>query len=90
MSKQYTDEFKTMIVNLHKSGKPAAEIMSEYGLGSSTFYKWVKAKAELAVDGETITVEEVKQLKKQIARLNTENEILKKAMAIFANNQAPR
>ena len=39
LSKQYTDEFKAMVVELYKSGKPASEIMREYGLTSSTFYK---------------------------------------------------
>ena len=52
LSKQYPDEFKAMVVELYKSGKPASEIMREYGLTSSTFYKWTKAKAELAVDGQ--------------------------------------
>jgi len=88
LSKKYTEEFKSMIVELYKSGKSPTEIMREYGLSSSTFYKWTNAKAELAVDGDTITAEEVKQLKKQLQRLTTENEILKKAMAIFANTQA--
>ncbi|WP_425059096.1 hypothetical protein SCACP_37600 [Sporomusa carbonis] len=90
MSKKYTEEFKSMIVELYKSGKAPTEIMREYGLSSSTFYKWTNAKAELAVDGDTVTAEEVKQLKKQLAILATENEILKKAMAIFASTQEPR
>ena len=75
MSKQYTDEFKTMVVELYKSGKPAGEIMREYGLTSSTFYKWTKAKAELAVDGQVVTTEEVRRLKKQLAQLSLENDI---------------
>ena len=61
LSKQYTDEFKAMVVELYKSGKPASEIMREYGLTSSTFYKWTKAKAELAVDGQVVTTEEVRR-----------------------------
>ena len=79
-----------MVIQLYKSGKPAGEIMREYGLTSSTFYKWTKSKAELAVDGQVVTTEEVRRLKKQIAQLSTENEILKKAMAIFASNPTPR
>ena len=55
-----------------------------------TFYKWTKAKAELAVDGQVVTTEEVRRLKKQLAQLSLENDILKKAMAIFASNQTPR
>ena len=90
LSKQYTDEFKAMVVELYKSGKPAGEIMRQYGLTSSTFYKRTKAKDELGVDGQVVTTEEVRRLKKKIAQLSLENDILKKAMAIFASNQTPR
>ena len=35
-------------------------------------------------DGSSITVDEIAKMKKQMLRLQEENEILKKAMAIFA------
>ena len=40
---------------------------------------------EIKVDeNEVMTLKEVKALKKEMARIKEENEILKKAMAIFA------
>ena len=38
-------------------------------------------------ENETITMKEFKELKKQMARIQEENEILKKAMAIFATQK---
>ena len=38
-------------------------------------------------DGETITLKEYRALQKEIQRLKIENEILKKATAIFAKEQ---
>lgn len=34
---RYSDEFKAMIVELHRKGKTASEIMSEYGLSKPTY-----------------------------------------------------
>lgn len=81
---KYTDEFKEMIVELHKSGKPPCETIREYGLSSSAYYNWVNSKKTVTVDDQKFTAKEVKELKRDIARLKSENEILKKALTIFA------
>ena len=81
-----------MIVNLFKSGLSLAELSSEYGIAKSTINGWVKDVKEIKVDeNEVMTLKEVKALKKEMARIKEENEILhhrralaKKAMAIFA------
>jgi len=38
----YSEEFKQSIVNLYRNGKPTGEILKEYGMSSSVFYKWVR------------------------------------------------
>jgi transposase len=81
---KYSDEFKAMIVELHRKGKTASEIMSEYGLSKTAFYKWVNEGKEIKVDNEQVSVVEVKKFKSRIKELEEENEILKKAMTIFA------
>ena len=87
-SKRYTPEYKEMIADLYKSGMSLTELSSEYGIAKSTIAGWVKELKELKVsDSEVITVKEVMTLKKEIARIKEENEILKKAMAIFATNK---
>ena len=78
-------EYKDMIVELFKSGMSLAELSSEYGIAKSTINGWIKDVKEIKVDeNEVMTLKEVKALKKEMARIKEENEILKKAMAIFA------
>ena len=83
--RRYDQEYKEMIVELFKSGMSLAELSSEYGIAKSTINGWVKDVKEIKVDeNEVMTLKEVKALKKEMARIKEENEILKKAMAIFA------
>ena len=90
--KGYDQEYKNMIVELFKSGMSLAELSSEYGIAKSTINGWVKNVKEIRIDeNEVMTLKEVKALKKEMARIKDENEILhhrralaKKAMAIFA------
>ena len=83
--RRYDQEYKDMIVELFKSGMILAELSSEYGIAKSTINGWVKDVKEIKVDeNEVMTLKEVKALKKEMARIKEENEILKKAMAIFA------
>ena len=83
--RRYDQEYKDMIVELFKSGRSLADLSSEYGIAKSTINGWVKDVKEIKVDeNEVMTLKEVKALKKEMARIKEENEILKKAMAIFA------
>lgn len=83
--KRYRSKYKEMIVDLYKSDMGLAEISSEYGIAKSTINGWVKDVKEVKIDeNEVMTLKEVKALKKEMARIKEENEILKKAMAIFA------
>ena len=83
--RRYDQEYKDMIVELFKSGMNLAELSSEYGIAKSTINGWIKDVKEIKVDeNEVMTLKEVKTLKKEMARIKEENEILKKAMAIFA------
>ena len=81
--KTYTNEFKTMIVELVLSGKEVKEVSSEYSLSESTIRTWVKKKAPIEIEGKTTNLEEINKMKKENAKLKEKNEILKKAMAIF-------
>ena len=83
--RRYDQEYKDMIVELFKSGMSLAELSSEYGIAKSTINGWVKDVKEIKVDeNEVMTLKEIKALRKEMARIKEENEILKKAMAIFA------
>ena len=83
--RRYDQEYKDMIVELFKSGMSLAELSSEYGIAKSTINGWIKDVKEIKVDeNEVMTLKEVKEFKKEMARIKEENEKLKKAMAIFA------
>ncbi|BBK78771.1 transposase [Clostridium butyricum] len=85
--KRYDQEYKDMIVELFKLGMTVTEIGKEYGIANSTINGWINRGKEIRVsDEEIITVNEFMKLKKEMARIKEENEILKKAMAIFATN----
>ncbi|MEQ6378785.1 transposase [Bacillaceae bacterium S4-13-56] len=83
--KKYNEDFKKMIVDLYHSGSSAKDLSSEYGVSEVTIYAWVKKFSPIQTeDGDTVTADEIAKMKKQMLKLQEENEILKKAMAIFA------
>lgn len=82
--KVYDEDFKKMIVELYENKKPVVEIKREYGIAEASIYRWIKEYGEIKVENnQTTTNHEIKQLKKELAQAKEENEILKKAVAIF-------
>ena len=86
---RYPEEFKKQIVDLYNAGTPVSKLSSEYGLIEQTIYKWVKnySPSQEGEDGQTVSMKDYKDLQKKMAQLEMENEILKKATAIFARKQ---
>lgn len=87
--KRYSEEFKRQIIDLYLSGKSVAELAEEYGLVEQTIYKWKNLYVpSIEVDeNQTISMKEYKDPQKKMRELEMENEILKKATAIFARKQ---
>ena len=98
--KRYTEDFKQMIIEVYKTGKPVKEICEEYGVSHSTVNNWTKSIQPKKISKKPIVStkkskekanlemnRENKQLKKEIERIKMENEILKKAIAIFSKDQ---
>lgn len=86
-TKQYTDEFKKQIVQLHDSGKSSSEIISEYGIAKSTLHKWVndygRTGSFAAKDNRSVEENELIELRKENKQLLMENDILKQATLII-------
>lgn len=88
--RRYDRDFKIETIRLVKEqGRNVADLAIEIGIHENTIYKWLK---EYAGDQENAfpgcgnlkpEMDEVQRLKRQVANLQEENEILKKAMAIF-------
>ncbi len=83
-NKKFNEEFKKMVVELYHSGRSVKELSSEYGVSEVPIYKWIKKYSPITtIDEEEMTLEDLKRMQKEMLRLKEENEILKKAMAIF-------
>ena len=78
-------DFKKTLVQLHENGKGVNELSREYGVGKSTIDSWIKKfKTITTSTGETTNNDEILKLKKELQQVQIENEILKKAVAIFS------
>jgi len=88
--RKFTAEFKAEAVRLvASSGKPLAQIARELGLNEQVLRNWKKQAT--AADGRGIIPdhfalqEENRRLRRELARVTEERDILKKATAFFAN-----
>lgn len=85
--KKFSKDFKDSAVRLVDGGKSAAQVARELDLPVWQVQNWVRESKETTVNGDTALVEENKRLKKELARLQEEAEILKKAAKYFAQLQ---
>ena len=92
--KKYTREFKMEAVRLlGTSGKSAAQLERELGIGHGNLWRW---KQQFAADGEdafpghgrlTPEAEQLRKLERENEILRQERDILKKAIAIFSERK---
>ena len=80
----YDEDFKRTLVELYHNAKTQASLIKEYGVSQTALSRWVKQYSTVETDdGEVLTAKQVKELQKRMAQLEEENQILKKAIAIF-------
>ncbi len=90
--KKYTREFKVEALRLfNTSGKSGHEIEADLGIGSGMLYRWCKQQEAEATEGLRAFPgncnprdEELARLRKELAIVKEEREILRKAVAIFS------
>jgi transposase len=92
--KIYTKEFKESAIELyqsHSEEKTSKEVAEELGITADNLRRWIREKEEGEKNNITVFPgqgiprdEELSRLRKEVADLRETNEILKKAMAIFA------
>ena len=84
----YPCEFKESAVKLAiESGHPVTQTAKELGINVNTLHTWIRKYSkpkELQVIISNSHLDEVKQLKKELARVTQERDLLKKAAAYFA------
>ena len=95
--KRYSREFKEQAVELVKLGKPVREVAEELEVGANVLYRWVGKSARAGelgcdlrpVDGVETEASELRRLRREVANLKLENDILKKAAVILGTNRPP-
>ena len=80
-SRKYDLQFKTEAVNQVKNGRSVPQVAKALGIRDVVLYQWVKSSTVTPSQDST---NEAEQLRKQVKQLETERDILKKALAIFS------
>ena len=97
--KQYTAEFKSQIVELAELGRPVSELAEEFGVDSGLIHTWRRKAASeqpqlgsgaAGAVGDQDVADELRLLRRQVADLQLENDILKKAAVILGTKPNPR
>lgn len=91
---RFPKEFKVEAVQMMKhSGRPAIEVARELGIARAQLYKWAaqleRHEADEAFPGsgrQAPPAAELARLKRELARVTEERDILKKAAAYFAKD----
>jgi transposase len=89
----FTPEFKRDAVKLVvKEGKTASEVSRNLGIARSLLQRWIEQDSIQERDGSPrkargAETEETRLLRKQLRDVTEERDILKKALAYFADDQ---
>ena len=94
--KQYTPEFKAQAIELLALGRPVAELAEELCISANLLYSW-KSSSQAAqggseggrAEGENAAADALRGLRREIALLRQENDILKKAAVILGTKIQP-
>ena len=83
----FTDEFKRdAVAQITERGYPVAEVSKRLGVSQHSLYAWRRkfSKPSGSADGDAAA--EIRRLKKELARVTEERDILKKVTAYFAKD----
>lgn len=87
--RKYDASFREEVVRMVLSGRPVTEVAQSLGIGENLIYRWKsrygpRPSTTNGVKASSLLVtEEQHVLQKRIRELETERDILKKALAIF-------
>jgi transposase len=90
LRRKFTQDFKREAVRLAGAGdRSVAEVARELGVRQEMLHAWIRQAAGAPArtppaSGPTSQDEEVRQLRRELARVREERDILGKAMAFFA------
>ena len=77
-----------MVVELYEGGKSVSKLSDEYDISRPTIYNWIKLYKTIELsESESTGMSEIFKMKKEMAKLKEENEVLKKCITIFSKKQ---
>ena len=83
----FTEEFKRdAVAQIVERGYPVSEVSQRLGVSQHSLYEWKKKFAKSASGSGDSRDAEIRQLKRELARVTEERDILKKATAYFAKD----
>ena len=85
-SNTYSDDFKRdAVAQITERGDPVREVSGRLSVSAYSLYAWKKKFAQAALGGASSDAE-IRRLKRELARVTKERDILKKATAYFAGD----
>ena len=75
--RKYDDVFKQQAMQMMRLGQSVPTVAEALGIGEGVLYKWKQAQKPAALD------QELEQLRAKLKQVETERDILKKALSIF-------
>ena len=83
--RQYTEEFKKDALEMvRRSPQPLTSVADDRGICPDVLYRWKRESNSLKTDPEIRHDAEFERLKRELADVRMERDILKKALAIFS------
>jgi len=83
----FSDDFKRdAVAQITERGYPVAEVSKRLGVSPHSLYAWKKKFSKVSDSGGEDQDAEIRRLKKELARVMDERDILKKATAYFAKD----
>lgn len=85
-SNTYSDDFKRdAVAQITERGYPVREVSDRLGVSAYSLYAW-KKKFLKAASSDASSDAEIRRLKRELARVTEERDILKKVTAYFARD----
>jgi transposase len=90
--RKYDEDFKAEVLKMIENGQSISAVSQSLGIGENLLYRWKnkhKSKVKEVIKGEKSDfslklLEENESLKEKVKQLETERDILKKALSIFS------
>jgi transposase len=84
---KFSDDFKRDAVHqITERGYPVTEVSQRLGVSQHSLYSWKKKFSKPSEGSDDDQAAEIRRLKRELARVTEERDILKKATAYFAKD----